>query len=430
MNRLKAVQNLAERKREQLGLVPPINMDEVVSLLGIEVIEERNNYGIEAYSILGDSVRIVINPEMTYYIPRRNFTLAHEIGHILIPWHNGDLKCALKDDYINLKGKRLIDTQEMEANLFASDFLMPPKWLEEEIALNPEVPFSRLVEMISKKANTSIMACFYALERALPSGYVYFVKLDTSEWWSFFSSKNTYSFDWFSFYEERMSFFEKIALSKEQSRLGSYEVIVYRTLPCPSRETIFKKIINNGSGLERLIDDISYGIRLRVLPFIDMILNSITEDNYIAFLYQGYELVRTFYSEKCPLLKLCRVGYDVIENIADYYGLNYESVEFSNNIRLLVVTEKIFKLLDYSKEDPSIILKQICLDVGYDRHMLQSINGIMGSINSMYGKEYSVEELYNWCMYRFISDSRLAEFVAHKDFKKYIANKVFRMKNK
>ena len=125
MNRLDSVHNLAKRKIRQLGLTPPINMEEVIHSLNIEIVEKRNQYGIEAYSELGDNLRIVINPEMTYYVQRRNFTLAHELGHIFIPWHNGDIKCNFKDNYVKVGGKRLLDTQELEANIFASDFLMP-----------------------------------------------------------------------------------------------------------------------------------------------------------------------------------------------------------------------------------------------------------------------------------------------------------------
>lgn len=73
-------------------------MEEVIHSLNIEIVEKRNQYGIEAYSELGDNLRIVINPEMTYYVQRRNFTLAHELGHIFIPWHNGDIKCNFKDN--------------------------------------------------------------------------------------------------------------------------------------------------------------------------------------------------------------------------------------------------------------------------------------------------------------------------------------------
>lgn len=122
MNRFDSVHNLAKRKIRQLGLTPPINMEEVIHSLNIEIVEKRNQYGIEAYSELGDNLRIVINPEMTYYVQRRNFTLAHELGHIFIPWHNGDIKCNFKDNYVKVGGKRLLDTQELEANIFASDF--------------------------------------------------------------------------------------------------------------------------------------------------------------------------------------------------------------------------------------------------------------------------------------------------------------------
>ncbi len=121
MNRFEAVHNLAKRKIRQLGLTPPINVEEVIHSLGINYVEERNQYGIEAFSELGDNPKIVINPEKTYYEPRKNFTLAHELGHIFIPWHNGDVKCNFVDNYITVSGKRLLDTQELDAKILASN---------------------------------------------------------------------------------------------------------------------------------------------------------------------------------------------------------------------------------------------------------------------------------------------------------------------
>jgi hypothetical protein len=62
--------------------------------------------------------------------------------------------------------------------------------------------------------------------------------------------------------------------------------------------------------------------------------------------------------------------------------------------------------------------------------MLQSINGVMAAVNSMYGKEGSVEELYNWSKYKFISDPNYKDIIEDKNFDRYIVNKIMSMKRK
>ncbi len=431
MNRFDAVHNLAKRKIKQLELTPPINMEEVIHSLNIEIVEESNQYGIEAYSELGDNLRIVINPEMTYYKQRRNFTLAHELGHIFIPWHNGDLKCNFEDNYIKVSGKRLLDTQEMEANIFASDFLMPQEWLNREIENNRDAPFDKLVEVIASRANTSIMASFYALEQVLPSGYNYFVKRDTSEWWSFFTSHNTYTVNWFSYNEDRMNFFENLSTQKELFRIGPYEIVLYKMISCPSKIELRNEMERNGGSIGTLIESITEGYRLRILPFLDVVLDAITNNKYIAFLFQNDDLVRSFYSEKSPLRRIYgTMGYEAIHKIVISYGFDFQSIDLENDMVLLYISEKKFEMPKYTYTDPNILLRQICDNNGYDRRMLQSVNGVMAAANSMYGEEYSDEELYNWCKYKFITDSFYKVLLEDEDFDRYIVNKIKSMKLK
>src|SRR5436190_24367876 len=53
---------------------------------------------------------------------RKRFVLAHELGHILL---HGGVAATFSDDYSTLEGYRH-GQQEIEANNFASELLMPP----------------------------------------------------------------------------------------------------------------------------------------------------------------------------------------------------------------------------------------------------------------------------------------------------------------
>ncbi len=57
---------------------------------------------------------------------RQLFTLAHELGHIIIPWHNGTIIDEIyNQSYNNFVYRRF----EQEANMFAAELLMPKNWI-------------------------------------------------------------------------------------------------------------------------------------------------------------------------------------------------------------------------------------------------------------------------------------------------------------
>jgi hypothetical protein len=86
---------------------PPIDVDHIASLLGIDVVESPTFNGTTAGSIDDDTVGLItlgkqgtatvwINPRQNSYEPRRRFTLAHEIGHFCL--HRVDGRLEFVDD--------------------------------------------------------------------------------------------------------------------------------------------------------------------------------------------------------------------------------------------------------------------------------------------------------------------------------------------
>ena len=73
----------------------------------------------------GDEPQILINssaPET-----RKKFTLAHELGHVKIPWHTGTIVSHLDPIESSFEYREM----EAEANKFAAELLMPTSWLIE-----------------------------------------------------------------------------------------------------------------------------------------------------------------------------------------------------------------------------------------------------------------------------------------------------------
>ncbi|MDB5998981.1 MAG: hypothetical protein JWP52_680, partial [Rhizobacter sp.] len=93
---------------------------------------------------------------------RQKFTLAHELGHVIIPWHIGTIVSSHEfDDSLDSEYSRL----EAEANLFAAELLMPSRWITEifEVAR----PFTDSVSLALRTSGVSRDALLIKLFRVI-----------------------------------------------------------------------------------------------------------------------------------------------------------------------------------------------------------------------------------------------------------------------
>jgi Zn-dependent peptidase ImmA (M78 family) len=119
--------------------------------------------------------QIIINT--TKSIERQRFTLAHELGHIIIPWHIGIIldKNIHADDYYEdheYKG------MEVEANQFAAELLLPTEFLKDYISktFNPgATDIGPFIENLASRAHTSLIATTLKVFNNLPSNYMYVI---------------------------------------------------------------------------------------------------------------------------------------------------------------------------------------------------------------------------------------------------------------
>lgn len=103
---------------------------------------------------------------------RKVFTTAHEIGHLLIPWHTLSTYICKPSP-----GEFAGNPDEAEANRFASHFLMPQKWVSGLYKKFKSI--DRTVAEI-KKTGVSALAAAFGLIRALPPGYL-FIRTDSMD---------------------------------------------------------------------------------------------------------------------------------------------------------------------------------------------------------------------------------------------------------
>lgn len=87
---------------------------------------------------------------------RRRFTLAHELGHYLLPWHaDSSSPCRPKDIE---RWDRSLQTREVEANRFAAEALMPRSTIADLFTGDPSFD---AVQRISERRGTSFTASAY-----------------------------------------------------------------------------------------------------------------------------------------------------------------------------------------------------------------------------------------------------------------------------
>lgn len=87
--RIETVRRIAQKLLQKYNLSPPVDPFALAEQERIHVRYEGNQVGIEGLTKLdADPPVITLNPEQIYE-PRIRFTLAHEIGHVKIPWHTG-----------------------------------------------------------------------------------------------------------------------------------------------------------------------------------------------------------------------------------------------------------------------------------------------------------------------------------------------------
>lgn len=120
-------EKMASRVLAIRELTPPYDLEQLASAYGeLEYLELP--FGVDGITIgIGAATkpRILINSSSP--VTRRKFTLAHEIGHVVIPWHTGTIVSHLENREVDAAYSQM----ETEANRFAAELLMPSDWLRE-----------------------------------------------------------------------------------------------------------------------------------------------------------------------------------------------------------------------------------------------------------------------------------------------------------
>jgi hypothetical protein len=111
-------------------------------------------------------------------LARTRFTLAHELGHLMIPWHVGSIIDTIDLSTLPIAEAYTISREyyqiEEEANHFAAEILMPYDWLVSVIAEHPNL--ADLHHRVVSEAKVSPIAAAIHLSQFLEPGIVWAIE--------------------------------------------------------------------------------------------------------------------------------------------------------------------------------------------------------------------------------------------------------------
>ena len=171
--------SLAKRVIIKYSLKPPIDIKSLIEKYAELKFVRFPFDGIDGVSlnlkVPNKRIKVIVNSNNPNV--RQRFTLAHELGHILIPWHIGTIIDSIDQNHSNLNGELFEYWNiESEANTFAEDLLMPKTWIESLISSNTNLADCH--KEVSIECEVSPLASAIRIVPFLPKGIIYACERD------------------------------------------------------------------------------------------------------------------------------------------------------------------------------------------------------------------------------------------------------------
>lgn len=103
---------------------PPVDVGRIAEHLGAQVVEERLDRDLSGL-LYRDGDQVVIGVNNSHAERRRRFTVAHEIGHMVLHKGRPLVLDHVRVNFRNATSSTATDLEEIQANAFAAELLMP-----------------------------------------------------------------------------------------------------------------------------------------------------------------------------------------------------------------------------------------------------------------------------------------------------------------
>lgn len=143
---------------------PPVPVEKLAKAAGAKVLYSNFNEEVSGLLIRkGGSIVIGVANEQSR--ERQNFTIAHELGHLLL--HKGEDVHVDKVFKVNLRSQlssKAEDVEEIEANAFAASLLMPIGFLKADLqGVTLDIDDPKQIAELAKRYEVSTQAMTYRL---------------------------------------------------------------------------------------------------------------------------------------------------------------------------------------------------------------------------------------------------------------------------
>lgn len=158
----------ASRLLNELGITsPPVPVHKIVRHVGVHIAKQKFTGDVSGILFREDG-EATIGVNRDHHKHRQRFTIAHELGHYLL--HPGQPLIVDKQVRVNYRDRvssLATDRQEIEANAFAAQLLMPDRLVtdlaERLLAGDPSMDDETLVESLNGRFDVSAQAMRYRL---------------------------------------------------------------------------------------------------------------------------------------------------------------------------------------------------------------------------------------------------------------------------
>lgn len=161
----KALQG-AEELLKRFGIsAAPVPVYEIARALGVDLVFEPYRGDKISGMLHRKGGHAVIGVNSLEPEARKRFSVAHELGHLVL--HKGKFFLDGRLNFRNARSALGVDKQEIEANLFASHLLMPESLINTYVELllsrEPYLDEDSLINKLAKQFDVSTTAMRYRL---------------------------------------------------------------------------------------------------------------------------------------------------------------------------------------------------------------------------------------------------------------------------
>ena len=145
---------------------PPVPVEQIAESLGARVRFSPHEGELAGMLMRGNG-QTVIGVNSLHHVNRQRFTIAHEIGHLLL--HKGEVHIdrSFRVHRRDAVSSMAIDPEEIEANRFAAELLMPFDMIANDLAELIDVEDEDEIKRLADKYQVSVQAMTHRVTNLL-----------------------------------------------------------------------------------------------------------------------------------------------------------------------------------------------------------------------------------------------------------------------